>query len=763
MSKRRLKRQLSLIHVVMLGTAGTLAAEIFVLTGHAAGMAGPATVLALLIGGLVSYSVALNYCELATTYPVAGGAMSYVREAYGSGILSYLVGSMDCVSSTFYAALSAVGFAYSLQVFIPSVPIVPTAIAVIAVFAALNVLGATRVGNAQIVLGGFLLAVFVLFIVVGLVHPAGFRWEVLVSGNEVFADDGTWQDLSRILATIALVYSAYVGFEVIADDAEEVSRPNRSIPLGILISLTLCTLIYVLTSLVALGTVPWHELAGSETALTDAARRFMPGWGAPMMALAGMVATLTSINSAMLSATREAFTLSRDGVWPRPLSRLSRFRTPYVSVLAIGATSALIAVIGLVDFLSYISSAGYLFVLFWGSLAMIRLRKLYPNLERPFKAPAFPLTAYMAAATCALIVAFADWRALLFGGAVLVGFGLLYYASPRVSRLMALRLASRAPSRNRLLIAAASPQTARSLVHLASIIAEATEDTYICVLSVAVTGSPTPRHAAGLEAGEVRRRQKLLLDQVASQAQARNVALYTKAAIAPSVAQSILGEIDRRSDVKLLMAGWPGPLRDPQALTANPVKTLIQKAHTNVAVLLDRGLGRVHDILVPVGGGLHSRLAVRLSYEIAEADGARVTAIRVCTEPSGTEESDDTMLLLEEIVEEVLGSVPASFSLRVVEAESVPEGVLAEAERCHYDLVVMGASEEWALQTRLFGSVDDWVADRAPCSVLLCRRYEPVTMSWLRRQVKTIEEEHRPDNGGNHIQPAKGADACRPG
>ena len=129
MSKRKLKRQLSLGQVVMLGTAGTIGAQIFVLTGHAAGMVGPAAVLALLIGGLLSYSVALNYCELATAYPVTGGAMSYVREAYGTGLLSYLVGTMDCLSSTFYAALSAVGFAYSLQLLIPSLPLVPTAVA----------------------------------------------------------------------------------------------------------------------------------------------------------------------------------------------------------------------------------------------------------------------------------------------------------------------------------------------------------------------------------------------------------------------------------------------------------------------------------------------------------------------------------------------------------------------------------------------------------------------------------------------------------
>jgi amino acid transporter len=119
MTKRKLKRQLGLLQIIMLGTAGTIAAEIFVLTGHAAGMAGPAAVFAVLLAGLLSYSIALNYCEMAVAYPVTGGAMTYVREAWGANVLSFLVGSFDCLSSTFYAALSAVGFAYSLQVFLP--------------------------------------------------------------------------------------------------------------------------------------------------------------------------------------------------------------------------------------------------------------------------------------------------------------------------------------------------------------------------------------------------------------------------------------------------------------------------------------------------------------------------------------------------------------------------------------------------------------------------------------------------------------------
>jgi APA family basic amino acid/polyamine antiporter len=132
----------------------------------------------------------------------------------------------------------------------------------------------------------------------------------------------------------------------------------------------------------------------------------------------------------MLSATREAFTLGRDGVWPRMFSKLSRFRTPVVAIVIIGGISALIAVIGIVDFLSYISSSGYLFVLFWGSLSLVRLRKKYPDVVRPFKVPFFPLPAYAAGATCLLIIAFADWRALLFGAGVLGLFSLAYYVAP---------------------------------------------------------------------------------------------------------------------------------------------------------------------------------------------------------------------------------------------------------------------------------------------------------------------------------------------
>jgi nucleotide-binding universal stress UspA family protein len=214
---------------------------------------------------------------------------------------------------------------------------------------------------------------------------------------------------------------------------------------------------------------------------------------------------------------------------------------------------------------------------------------------------------------------------------------------------------------------------------------------------------------------------------------------------AASISQGILEEAEKHGNVKLILMGWPGPL-DTQTLPSNPANEVLMAAHTNFAVLLDRGLKRVRRILVPIGGGPHSRLAIRLAYEIGAQEGAQITALHLFSETASAEEIEDEMLRLRDIIEDELGHLPVSIVARVAQAESVPEGILAETTRQPYDLLVVGASEEWASRTRLFGSIDDWIADKVCCSVLLVRRYEPVTISWLRRQMKKVEKEYQRTN-----------------
>ncbi len=746
MSKRKLKRQLGLLQLIMLGTAGTIAAEIFVLTGHALGLVGPAAVLALLVAGVLNYSIALNYCELATMYPVTGGGVTYVREAWGPGLLAFLVGSLDCLSSAFYAALSAVGFAYSLQVIIPAIPIVPTALVVIVIFVILNIFDVTNAANVQIVLGGILLFCLGTFVVAGFISPGGFHWATFLKGG-VFIHNGISANLIKILNTVALVYCAYIGYEIIAHDAEEAKNPSRNIPIAILVSVTVCMALYVLVPLVITGTVPWQTVAGSDTALTDVVGRFLPVVGVPMMALAGMIATLTSVNAALLSGTREALSLGRAGIWPRFMSQLSRFRTPYLACWSIGAITCLVAIAGLVDFLSYVSSAGFLFVLFWANLAMIRLRKIRPNAERPFKAPLFPLTPVIGLLTCGLVIGFASTQSLLFLGGVLGVLAILYYTYRPLGRFVGERVKALETTKDRILVPVANPRSAQSLGHLAIDLAQASEDTSICLLTVVPGSNGQQGEATDRLAHYVGLRHQGTMQRVADDALARNVPLYTRVRPAESISQGILGEVG--GNVRLVLMGWPGPL-DAQQVANHPVKQVMQRAHAHVAVLLDRGLDHIERILVPVGGGYHSRLAIRLAYEIGLAHNAQITAIQVFCEACETEELEDRLLHLHEIIEDSLGQVPPEFTTRLVSASDVLDGVVRESQRMPYDLVVVGASDEWLSRTKLFGALTDEIADRVPCSVLLVRRNETAAMSWLRLQTKRGLSSVVGDGNGSH-------------
>lgn len=735
MNKRKLKRQLNLAQVIMLGTAGAIGAEIFVLTGHAAGISGPAVVIALLVGGLLSYSIALNYSELASTFPETGGALTYVREAWGRNLLTYLVGSLDCLSSVFYAALSAVGFAYSLQVFFPLLPIVPTAIAIILLFVILNILGVGNVGNVQILLGAILMFILLTYVLLGLVLPGGFQWDTFLPESRFFVSDNPWSNFSSLMATIALVYVAFVGFEVIADDAEEIKEPERIIPRGILLSLTLLVVLYPLIALVTLGTIPWTKLAGSEVALTSVIGQFWPEPGIMLMGLAGIIATVTTINSAMLSATREAFTMSRDGMWPRFLSRLGRFRTPYAATLAIGAIIIAIASVGLVDFLSYISSSGYLFVLFWSNLALIRLRRRYPNLHRPFRVPFYPYTVYLAIGTCLLIISFTDLRALGFGAGLLGVLTIAYYLSPVVNQVYITHLGSVEKSKDRILVPIANPKSGAHLVRMATILACASEDTSICVFNVQNSGS----NGSHLSSQRAMPQGANIPAHLVREAQKRNVPIYAKSRKADSISLGILDEIERHPNIKFVLTGWPGPLNADTA-TNNPVKVLLEKAKTNMAVLLSRNPGKIRHILVPIGGGLHSRLALRVAFEIASQENAYITALHIYSKTTESDDVEDEMNFLHEVVVDELGKIPACLNARISMADRITQGVLREAKRQPYDLLVMGASEEYGSGTRLFGSIDDWIIEHIEnCSVLLVRQYEFTPVHWLRRRFKMMD------------------------
>ncbi len=155
-----------------------------------------------------------------------------------------------------------------------------------------------------------------------------------------------------------------------------------------------------------------------------------------------------------------------------------------------------------------------------------------------------------------------------------------------------------------------------------------------------------------------------------------------------------------------------------------------------MAVLRDRGLDQVKRVLIPAGGGPHARLGIELAHRLVTSEAGQLTVLRVLL---GKEDPDlEQEDLLHKLVEEVLGEANERVQVKTVRANSVVGGIATEADEGDYDLVVIGASEEWFMRNWLFGSIPDVVAERVPCSVLLVRKREPSAVSWLRRKLKRI-------------------------
>ncbi len=738
MAKRTLKRQLNLVQVIMLGTAGTLGSGIFILTGHAAAVAGPASILAVIIGGLLSFSIAFNYSELATTYPETGGAMTYVREAWGKGLLAFLVGSMDSISSTFYCALSAIGFAYSLSVFFPMIPIIPVAIAVILIFSILNILGVTKIGNTQLVMGGILIFAFLVYIIAGFVSPNGFHLPTLLPEGRFFQSVKTGDNIFVIMRTIALIYALYVGFEVIADDAEEVKNPSKNIPIAIMVSLFIIILIYSLVSAIALGTMPWQQLAGSETALSDTIRVFLPGIGVTIIGIAGMVGALTSVNSSMLSATRETFTLSRDGAWPQILQRLNRARVPFMAIIFIGVVSALITVIGAVNFLSYITSAGYLFVLFCSNLAMIRLRKKYPTIHRPFKVPLFPLTPIIASLTCVIVIFFSELSALLFMAAILLLLTLYFYGNIGFQSWKETHIRSLSPGRYRILVPFLNTHGLDSVMKIGTVLAEAEKDVNMCLLSVLPRNAQVDDQVDDQFLKTFKIQRQNILEKFIHYAIERNVPLYSKMIAGNSLADGIITEIKNDSNVKLLLLKWPTDNEASLTFTKT-LKKVIDDGNVNIGVLYDRDIKSIKNIMVPVGGGYHSKLAIHLANYMSTQENGSVDYFRILPEEEDEEGNQDEIAYLQEVVMTELDQIPNNASLQVIHSNSIANAIIQESCGNEYDLIIIGSSEDEENDGSLFGPLCDKIAKYACCSVLVIRQHETPTSSWLRRKIKRRE------------------------
>jgi nucleotide-binding universal stress UspA family protein len=323
----------------------------------------------------------------------------------------------------------------------------------------------------------------------------------------------------------------------------------------------------------------------------------------------------------------------------------------------------------------------------------------------------------------------------MFG--VLVLLTIYYYARIGFQSYKEAHTRSLSPGRWRLMVPFYNTSGLDGVMKLGTVLAEAEQDLNMCLLSVIPKNAQVDEEMNGKFIEKIRQRRKFILEKFIHYAVERNVPLYTKMVADESLAKGIINEIKNDNNVKLLLLKWPDDTfaRD---IYVKAIKEVVDEHIVNIGVLYDRGIKSFENIMVPVSGGYHSRLAVRLANKIATQENGNVEYLRIIPEDADEEAVEDQMANLQEIVMTELNQIPNNASIEVVKSNDVAQMLIDESRSGDYDLIIIGSSEETLTPGSIFGYKVDSVTEKATCSVLVIHHLESPAASWLRRQIKQI-------------------------
>jgi basic amino acid/polyamine antiporter, APA family len=416
-----------------------------VIIGEAIAESGPAIVISFVLAGVTCIFSALAYAELASTLPVSGSAYTYAYATMGE-VLAWIIGwdlileygvSVAAVSvgwGAYFVELmdSLFGVTISESISLPPGEggdvNVPAFLLVLAV-AALLISGIRQSARSNTVMVITKLLVLVFFIVVAFSAFDGDHFSN-------FAPNG----FSGIESAAALIFFAYIGFDAVSTGSEETRRPQRDLPIAIVGSLVIATVLYILVSLAAVGALPADQLAGQDAPLAVALSEGAGiGWGADIVTFGALVAITSVVLTILYGQTRVAFSMCRDGLMPERLATVwERTRTPVILTLLFAVPVALLAAFVPLTEIAELVNIGTLFAFFIVNIAVIWLRRTKPEMDRGFRVPWVPVVPLVGAALCVYLMTKLPTETWLrFGGWLLLGavvYALFGYRNSRLRR-----------------------------------------------------------------------------------------------------------------------------------------------------------------------------------------------------------------------------------------------------------------------------------------------------------------------------------------
>jgi len=409
--EKSLKKVLGAFELTMLGIGAIIGTGIFVLTGiAAANYSGPALILSFIISGLACAFAALCYAEFAAMVPVAGSAYTYGYAALGE-VWAWIIGWDLILEYAVAIAAVAIGWSgYIVKLLNATGIVLPAslinapgidggvinlpAVLIIAVITGILLLGAKESAFLNNIMVLVKLAVVLLFIFVGSRHINPSNWSPFMPYG--------W---SGVFKGASIIFFAYIGFDAVSTAAEEVKNPQKDLPRGIIASLIVCTILYIVVAAVLTGMLPYYEFKNTAAPVAFALEKIGVNWGSALVSV-GAISGITSVLLVMMfGQTRVFFAMSRDGLLPKAFGDVHhKYGTPVKSTVLVGIVTALIAGFTPIGIVAELTNIGTLAAFVVVSAAVIVLRKKRPDIKRGFKCPWVPVVPGLAILFCMILI-----------------------------------------------------------------------------------------------------------------------------------------------------------------------------------------------------------------------------------------------------------------------------------------------------------------------------------------------------------------------
>jgi amino acid transporter/nucleotide-binding universal stress UspA family protein len=761
-----LSRDLGLFDVTMIGVGAMIGAGIFVLTGLAAGTAGPALVLAFLLNGLVAALTAMAYAELGSGFPEAGGGYLWVKEALG-GLQGFLGGWMSWFAHAVAGSLYGLAFgSFATELWHlaggPTFGVSDQWLRlgfmslVIAAFTYLNYRGASETGTVGNIVTVTKVVILGLFCAFGLLamfrHPEGWTTRF----TEGFMPEG-WLG---VFTAMGLTFIAFEGYEIIAQSGEEIKDPMRNLPRATFISIVAVVIIYMLVAFVAIGAIQappgmrTYEFLGArgEVAIVDAAGQVMP-YGALILLISAVASTMSALNATTYSSSRVSFAMGRDHNLPPIFSRIHPVRhTPYWAVILSGALILLMAWSLPIEDVAAAADLMFLFLFIQVNVSVMRLRLRRPDLKRGFITPLFPFIPILAIVLMLILAVFLYFYSPIgwYVGAGWIVAGMLLYWGyfsqvERMEKPKEILLEEVLVSRDySVLVPVATQEQARILGRIGAILAK-DRDGDVLALHVA-------RVPPQLELGEGRvflREGRPLLETVIQEAKQLDVPVHTMIRLGRDVAKAVRKTAEENAS-DIIVLGWPGYTNTAGRIFGSVIDDIVDNPPTDIAVVRYREFRPVKSILVPLAGGLNSRRAARMAAHMASrSDNGPVSVTALHVIPEGADEASRVRARHE--VQRAIEDIPYEFTVELAEGNDVVETVLRAAAGC--DLIVVGATEEPLFRNLLVGSIPEQIARRAAVTTIMVKRRHGPIKALIRETVLQPTTGERVTRDGRETEP----------